>query len=651
VYVTSQQIGAQADSLKTELRKGPKLILDIHDRGWFVDRLSTSPERTKVAEQLVAEVADPYLAGREIVESKSPALTAFESKAAVLYLQLQWEDDSREKGLTKLSYEALVKSVLRETNSERRVTKQFVRESIHKLLPHHPQQLVDLNVNAALERLDKRSIRHWQANDEVCLTHEETIKANEGFARKEIKSRALDDEIVRTLNDYFENPLSEPHATALSIRVRRILDCFLLRKGEEFAAAVALDQCVAMRDDSLDVLVANDFAKTDDTTKLGAEAIAAVRSTLTEVLQRSNVKVQQYLREMADGYTLFGFLRAVPDVQNAVRKVFRDGIIWLDTTILLPVLAETLLYPEEQIVTKLLRAASDTGMELRVTSGVIEEIERHINRCITYVRGQTGAWIGGVPFLYAMFAFSGQAADAFIPWVAFFCDKRHPREDIAEYLSEEWGVKIEDLTELVEETPEGLRWEVDRIWREAHEARRSSSLADFDNFVIDRLVKHDVECFLGVLAKRKAVPNGGLGYIHWWLTLDKTVRDFEQKLKESLGPTAPSAPVISPDFLADYLAVGPNRSQLSKVTESTLPVAMFDMLPDHIPVELLAIADDVRRECGTIDVRLMRRKLRDVVEDLKSRKGPLSRGGFAVVRQKIEGAFKARATKAPNGPA
>ena len=644
VYVTNQRIGAQGDALKMELRKEFKLLLDVHDCNWFLDRLSTSSERAAVAKQLVADVVDPYLAGRDIVESKSPALTEIESKAAVLYLQLQWEDDSRAKGLTKVSYDGLVKSVLRQTNSSNRVKKQFVRESIRKLLPNHPQETVDFNVNAALERLDKKAIRHWRDTEEVCLTHDETIKVNDALARKELKSKSLDDEIVRILNEYFQAPVSDSNASALRIRTRRILDRFLLRKGEEFAAAVALDQCVAIKDDSLDVLVSNDFGMNQDTTDLGAEAVAAVRSTLTEVLQRSNPTVHQYLREIADGYTLFAFLRSVPDVQKAVQKIFRDGIIWLDTSVLLPVMAETLLYPDEQIVTKLLNAAGDAGIELRVTSGVIEEIERHVNRCITYVRAQTGAWVGGVPFLYAMFAFSGQTLDAFEPWVRYFCDKRQPKEDIAEYLLEEWGIKIEDLTELVDETPVELRWEVDRIWREAHEARRKNIIADYDDYVIDRLVKHDVECYLGVLAKRKGMPHTGLGYIHWWLTLDKTVRDFEEKLKESLGPTAPSAPVISPDFLADYLAVGPNRGLMSKATEATLPVAMFDMLPDHLPTELLEIADGVRKECGSIDGRLMRRKLRDVVEDLKRTKGPISKGGFAAVREKIERAFKARPT-------
>jgi hypothetical protein len=125
IYVTNHKIGANADGLKTEIRKHFKLVLDIHDRSWFVDRTFSPADRIKVAESLAKDIVDPFLASREVVNASSPALNEFESKAAVLHLQLQWEDDSREKGLTKLCYEGLVKSVLRETSSEKRLKPAF----------------------------------------------------------------------------------------------------------------------------------------------------------------------------------------------------------------------------------------------------------------------------------------------------------------------------------------------------------------------------------------------------------------------------------------------------------------------------------------------------------------------------------------------
>lgn len=646
IYVSNQQIGAEADALKKELRQDYNLVLDVHDRGWFLDRAALSPDRLKIVEQLAADIVDPYLSGEGVIASKAPALNEFESKAAVLHLQLQWEDDSRDKGLTKLSFEALVKSALRGTSSENRVSKQFVRDAVARLLPALPREGIEIHVNSALDRLDRRAVRHWHKTEEVCLTHEEALRVRDGMAQKELMDRALNEEIHGALNDYFEAPLPPQDVVSLGVRVRRILDAFLLKKGEEFAAAVAHNHTVGTRDESLDVLVTNDFGTMADSTGIGEEAVMAVRSTLHEVLQRSRPAVQHYLRQISDGYTLFGFLRAVPDVQKVVQQIFRGGKIWLDTSVLLPILAETLLDEEEQIVSRLLRAALDAGMELRVTSGVIEEMERHVNRCITYFRMPASNWIGNVPFLYAMYALRGKQLDAFPTWVEQFSGKQRPKDDIVDYLFEDWGINVEDLGELVEAAPQELRWEVERIWREAHELRRSFSLLGYDDYVIDRLVKHDVECFLGVLGKRTLPVSGELGYVHWWLTFDKTVRDFEKKLRETIGPSAPKAPVMSPDFLSDYLAVGPLRGNVTKASEETLPVAMFDMLSEHVPAELLEIASEVRKECGDSNERLIRRKLRDALDEMKTRRGELAHGGFTAIREKMERALKSRAGNA-----
>ena len=52
--------------------------------------------------------------------SKSSALTPFETRAALTFLMLQLKDDTGEKGLTKLSFEAVVRSILVNTDSEHR---------------------------------------------------------------------------------------------------------------------------------------------------------------------------------------------------------------------------------------------------------------------------------------------------------------------------------------------------------------------------------------------------------------------------------------------------------------------------------------------------------------------------------------------------
>lgn len=236
------------------------------------------------------------------------------------------------KRLTKLCYEGLVKSVLRETSSEKRQKTQAVRDAVRRLLPGIPPETVDTYANSALDRLDKKAVRRWRAEDEVCLSHEEVLRVREGLASKEVQDNALIVELRQTLSDYFDEVPQLTALDSLSVRARRVLDQLLLKKGEEFASAVANSRTVTITGDALETIVTNDFGTHKDETGLGDDAVRAVRLAVVEILQRSGPQVQRYLREIADGYTLFGFLRAVPDVQKVVQKLFSEGEIWIDTS-------------------------------------------------------------------------------------------------------------------------------------------------------------------------------------------------------------------------------------------------------------------------------------------------------------------------------
>ena len=58
-YVTNQLIGASADKLKKQVREQNKLILDIYDKSWFVDRMMSNEQRMLAAEKLAVEFVDP----------------------------------------------------------------------------------------------------------------------------------------------------------------------------------------------------------------------------------------------------------------------------------------------------------------------------------------------------------------------------------------------------------------------------------------------------------------------------------------------------------------------------------------------------------------------------------------------------------------
>lgn len=179
VYATNQEIGANADLIRNASLADYSIFLDVRDREWFALRYSLDSSLEKAADEYARSLVDPFLEERGLIRSRPAALTGEETQAAIVYLELQWEDDTREKGLTKLSFEALVRSVLRETDSEHRLPRKQVLERVRRILPSHATEHVDSFTEAALIRLNKRAIRHWVKEDEFCLANEERERLSE----------------------------------------------------------------------------------------------------------------------------------------------------------------------------------------------------------------------------------------------------------------------------------------------------------------------------------------------------------------------------------------------------------------------------------------------------------------------------------------
>jgi hypothetical protein len=182
IYVTNQRIGPAVHELRGKLAREFQLHLDVRDREWFLDSMGLSQTAADEAEHLSREFADPYLASGEVLVGKAQALTTDEARAAVLYLGMQWEDDVREKGLTKLSFDALTLAILRGTDNDNRLARKTVHERVAAIVPTQDPEAVARLVDSALQRLTKVRVRHWKVSDEFCLAHEERERQRDRLA-------------------------------------------------------------------------------------------------------------------------------------------------------------------------------------------------------------------------------------------------------------------------------------------------------------------------------------------------------------------------------------------------------------------------------------------------------------------------------------
>ena len=502
IYVTNQSILSSADPIKNEILKMYGLLLDIHDAAWFLDRFNGDEHRESVSEDLATKIVDPYLVSKGVLQHSAPALTTTESQAALTFLQLQWEDDTREKGLTKLSFQALVRAVLRNTNSDSRMSRDEIHNQIIALFPNHDSAHIRDIVDSALRKLTKRYIRHWVKEDEFCLTHEESIRVRGRLAAIDISNSAIDSEIRIVLELYGRK---SEEIEQLGHLIRSAIDHYLHGRGEAFANAVTNDRLdkfgVEGFRNSVERVVNSELTDCDPQYK--TKIINIMLSTISNLFTEPSIDVQHHLRSKSDAYTLLAFLCQTPDVQSAVSKMFSHGTIWLDTTIVLPLIAEVLIPDEQQRFIRMLKVASSSGLDLRITPGVIKEVERHINLCMIYVRMPHSQWSGGIPFLMNAYIRSGRNPDSFASWIEQFEGTERPEDDLAEYLEMFFNIERENLEKEVDSARSEIRIAVQEAWHTAHVKRRDVSNGELDENTIHQLVRHDVENYLGVVERRR----------------------------------------------------------------------------------------------------------------------------------------------------
>jgi len=413
--------------------------------------------------------------------------------------------------------------------------------------------------------------------------------------------------------------------------LRTVIEQLLLEKGEAFARAVSTGEMVQLDADQVRAAVIS---------RIPSEfpiAIEQAVGVVVEVMQRPLGSTRRHLRRLADAYTLFAFLRQVPDVQKTILKIFDGGQIWLDTTVILPMLAETLIAePSERPFTVLLKAARDSGIQLFVTSGIIEEVERHINRCVTFARGTREPWRGRVPFLYGVYALSGRGRASFPGWTQEFRGDSRPEDDVAEALWDLFRVAKRDLLEYSDVADFDLRVAVQELWQEAHDRRRGTGAnSDLDSMTVHKLVAHDVENCVGVIQLRRGQPASPVGYRAWFLTMDRTAFALVDELPRRVGAKAPGSPIMSPDFLSEFLRLGSLRTAVDQDLRVNLPVVTDLGRFGSLPLELVERAEEIRSQSGEMSERLIRRRVRDSLDAERLRLGVKAQGGLSAVREEF----------------
>jgi hypothetical protein len=500
---------------------------------------------------LVDVIAKPYLESEKIIEKSRPSLSTIESKAALTYLGMQWEDESTDKGLTKIVFESLVRAALRNTNSDKRLPRKEIHNLIFGFLPSSIHEEVKKNIDSALSRLTKKSIRHWTKEDEFCLTHEEFLRLQKRLVDLECEETDFYREIERLVKNEKEDSdhVTDENTPDIVDRIFRIIDAYLVKSGESFASSVVSGNVCLSDADKLKNCIFEDINKFPSNESHIEHLPDIALNVVARILSSSSTSVISHLKKISDTYTLYSFLQETPDIQKVTKKIFSHGKIWLDTTVILPLFAETFQKNEvNKKFTTIVTAMNESGIELCVTEGVVREILQHINFSLACSRKSVQQWSGRIPFLYFHYVEQGYEPSRFSSATEVFHGRSRPEEDIEDYLEENFKISVESLEKAAAHVDETIKFNIERLWKDAHEKRRSDTAKDLvDDSITEALIRHDVESYVGIIGLRKDETISELGYKHWWLTIDSLAWKISKTLKEELD-NPPNSPLMSLDF-------------------------------------------------------------------------------------------------------
>lgn len=234
-----------------------------------------------------------------------------------------------------------------------------------------------------------------------------------------------------------------------------------------------------------------------------------------------------------------------------------------------------------------------------------------------------------MPYLLESYLASGRSVDSFADWLDNFRGAARPEQDIQDYLLEEYGISMRSLEAESASAPEELRHALEIVWDESHRRRGERSGAQPDQMAITRLIQHDLECYCGVVQLRRGETPSPFGYKAWWLTIGGEAFDLKAKLRQLMPGAPPDSPVMSADFMVNYLAFGPVRKKLGKAREAHLPLIMELTATGHLTKELLEEAERIRKEIKDLPDRLVRRQIRDYLDQARMRLGPIAHAGGA----------------------
>lgn len=625
VYYVTNQIVRDQNELIDNAFDDYGVSLTINDKAWFEAHVNSSPQTINVFRRMEQQHFHAY-------ERSNTIISSFDSKDPRIYvfLRQQIENKSRDYGgkttvhLDEILMDSLILVALEGTDPEKGILRS--REEIQKRI----LEITDINASWVIEILPRRlkalsdkptrRIRHHKKVDQYCLPYETRSEITE----RNIADHALHDHFTKSVGALLEDRLNEEDINIRSFKpVELALDILrelFHKQGLEFAQFVSTGDGGVLIDQSLDEIVRQKIISVGIPPKVRNAIQFILLEVFRQVIYNGDEHQKEYLAKLSNTYNMLFLLQIDPTLARYFEHVAADLRIYVDSSILIPAMAEYFLEPHNQRYTILLRHARDAGISILVNSYVIGEIENHIRNMktifLTEYESREDLFNDRMSVIfveeiliraYFYAKLNGQITnfrefiEEFVSWRMY----GDMRGELILWLEDQFGVQfVENEIKLDPEAVEQLTQALAPL--KANDEKRART---------------DAKQLLTIYELRKenneSSRTGIFGYSTWWLTSDVTSQIAFQRIASAKQNGA--SPYIRADYIYNYISLAPSKKHVDAIYQKMFPTLLGVNISFYVPSEVASYIRKLFNDYQQIvDKPRFRAKLREFIHYLKS---------------------------------
>lgn len=622
IYYVSSRLIPHIDVEEDDLYEELDVIVKIRDKNYIISHINQS-QGTISAFKNHLERYTEFLT--KIGNSEPKGDQYIDDPSVYVFLQHELSNRLDNRKIVHSIMDTLILWALRETDPDKYhfKTKQCIYDDI---VTHFPwsKSFIKAHFDKRIEELKTkdsrgRQIRWYKKENHYCLPYETREIIQKENIEDEAVKIATKSELILAASEVFDGDDSEYELLAdLSLEV--IEDVF---KNQ----GLLLSHFISDKDsDTHPVVVSDCIYNTIERCAVESEKVIDYRNVVFKLINKlfynSSPNQRKYLLSLSRTFVLLFTLKAEPRVIEYFSTMGSNFRLFVGTDIFVKALSERYVQKEDQRCRNILKASSNAGMKLCLSSAVLDEIHSHIkatyweyiNHIASSEQYINKDLIRNCPKILIRAYFYAKERGSVRSWNSFIeqfityknviSDKG--REELKNYLISEYNLTYYENEELESVV------DMDKVKILATTLYESGEKENEALAYNSSLLIHGI---YGLRRRDKESNKGSpFGFNTWWLTNQKRITKYTYDLVKSKFAKY----IMRPEFVLNFLSISPTCEQVRETYDNVFPsvvgVELGHRLSDDVFHQVMERVNEWRdKEPGRISSMIS-----DLSDQLKS---------------------------------